>query len=216
MDLGILTRINNDHGVTLDGKMWAISDQSQIVNGQRPSLIYTVPVGGGRADASSPSEGPSYFHGWSPDGRTLTYCGGLNGNFDVYTIDVDGGTPTRLTTAAGKDDGPEFSPDGRYIYFNSDRSGSMQIWRMKPDGTEQEPVTSDEAENWFPHISPNGQVMVFLTYEKGVGDHPENKDVSLRLMNLTTRSVNVLAKLLAARARSTCRPGRRTVSTWRS
>ena len=47
VDLGFLTRINNDHGVTLDGKTWAISDQSQTVNGQRPSLIYTVPVGGG-------------------------------------------------------------------------------------------------------------------------------------------------------------------------
>ena len=29
--LGILTRINNDHGITLDGKTWAISDQSQTV-----------------------------------------------------------------------------------------------------------------------------------------------------------------------------------------
>ena len=37
--------------------------------------------------------------------------------------------------------------------------------------------------------------MVFLTYDKGVGDHPENKDVSLRVMNLTTRTVTVLAKL---------------------
>ena len=47
VDLGFLTRINNDHGVTLDGSLWAISDQSQTINGQRPSLIYTVPVAGG-------------------------------------------------------------------------------------------------------------------------------------------------------------------------
>jgi TolB protein len=206
VDLGILTRNNNDHGVTTDGKMWAISDQSQVVNGQRPSLIYKVPVGGGGPTLLT-AEGPSYFHGWSPDGRTLTYCGGLNGNFDVYTIGVEGGKPTRLTTAAGKDDGPEFSPDGRYIYFNSDRSGSMQIWRMRPDGSEQEAVTTDEAENWFPHIAPNGQVMVFLTYDKGAGDHPENKDVSLRLMNLTTRNVTVLAKLFGGQ-------GTINVSSW--
>jgi hypothetical protein len=37
--------------------------------------------------------------------------------------------------------------------------------------------------------------MVFLTYDKGVADHPENKDVALRLMDLTTRNVKVLAKL---------------------
>jgi TolB protein len=206
VDLGILTRINNDHGVTRDGTMWAISDQSQILNGQRPSLIYKVPVGGGAATLLT-ADGPSYFHGWSPDGRTLTYCGGQNGNFDVYTIGADGGKPARLTIAPGKDDGPEFSPDGRYIYFNSDRSGSMQIWRMKPDGSEQEPVTTDEAENWFPHIAPNGQSMVFLTYDKGVGDHPENKDVRLRLMNLTTRTVTVLAKLFGGQ-------GTINVSSW--
>jgi hypothetical protein len=46
VDLGILTRINNDHGVTNDGTLWAISDQSQTVNGSRASLIYTVPVAG--------------------------------------------------------------------------------------------------------------------------------------------------------------------------
>lgn len=194
VDLGILTRINNDHGVTSDGKMWAISDQSQVVNGQRPSLIYKVPVGGGTPTLLT-AEGPSYFHGWSPDGKTLVYCASRNGNFDVYAIGVDGGAETRLTTADGKDDGPEFSPDGQFIYFNSDRTGAMQIWRMKADGSQQEQVTTDEEENWFPHIAPNGQSMVFLTYQKGVGDHPENKDVSLRVMNLATRTVTVLAKL---------------------
>ena len=37
--------------------------------------------------------------------------------------------------------------------------------------------------------------MVFLTYEKGVGDHPENKDVMLQVMDLTTKKVDVLARL---------------------
>ena len=32
-------------------------------------------------------------------------------------------------------------------------------------------------------------------YEKGVGDHPENKDVMLRPMNLQTEAVEILTKL---------------------
>jgi TolB protein len=196
VDLGPLTRINNDHGLTLDGTLWAISDQSQIVGmgTQRPSLIYTVSVGGGPAKKLT-ELGPSYFHGWSPDGKRLAYCAQRNGNFDVYTISVNGGEETRLTTAEGKDDGPEYSPDGQYIYFNSERTGAMQIWRMKVDGSGQEQLTSDDAENWFPHISPNGQLMAYLTYEKGVGDHPENKDVMLKVMDLATKKVDVLTKL---------------------
>jgi TolB protein len=194
VDLGPLDRINNDHGVTKDGTMWAISDQSKVVGGQRPSLIYTVPATGGQPTQVT-ALGPSYFHGWSPDGRTLTYCGERDGNFDIYTVSAGGGDETRLTTAAGKDDGPEFSADGQHIYFNSDRSGSMQIWRMRADGSEQEQITSDELENWFPHPSPNGQFLAFLSYEKGSGDHPANKDVRLRRMNLATRGVDVLANL---------------------
>ena len=60
----------------------------------------------------------------------------------------------------------------------------MQIWRMKADGSEQEQVTDDEFNNWFPHPSPDGRTLVFLSYEKDVTGHPENKDVTLRRMTL--------------------------------
>jgi len=206
VDLGMLTRINNDHGISRDGKLWAISDQSQTIDGRRPSLVYVVPAGGGGPRRVT-EQGPSYFHGWSPDATTLVYCAERNGNFDVYSVPVAGGEEKRLTTAEGKDDGPEYSPDGQYVYFNSERSGTMQVWRMKADGSQQEQVTNDTAENWFPHVSPNGQLMVFLTYEKGAGDHPENKDVMLRVMDLNTRTVDVLAKLFGGQ-------GTINVSSW--
>jgi len=196
VNLGILTNINNDHAISPDGKLLAVSDQSQ---GNRQSAIWVVPIEGAGAGAAAPKRltdnTPSYFHGWSPDGKTLAFCGQRNNNFDIYTVSVDGGAETRLTDSAGKDDGPEYTADGQWIYFNSDRTGSMQIWRMKPDGTGQEQMTKDDLNNWFPHVSPNGQQMVFLTYEKGVTDHPENKDVQLRLMNLRTGTITVLAKL---------------------
>ena len=121
--------------------------------------------------------------------------GQRNGDFDIYTIPITGGDETRLTTAKGLDDGPEYSPDGNYIYFNSERTGSMQIWRMRPDGSGQEQITSDELNNWFPHISPDGKWMVFLTYEKDVTGHPENKNVRLRLMSLEDKKISVLASL---------------------
>ena len=126
---------------------------------------------------------PSYWHGWSPDGKTLAFWAQRNGEFDIYTIPVAGGDETRLTTAKGLDDGPEYSPDGKYIYFNSERTGHMQIWRMHADGSEQEQITSDEYNNWFPHISPGRQVDGFLTYGSEVTGHPPNKDVQLRIMN---------------------------------
>jgi Tol biopolymer transport system component len=139
--------------------------------------------------------GPSYWHGWSPDGKTLAFVGQRNGDFDIYTVPVTGGDETRLTTAKGLDDGSEYSPDGQYIYFNSERTGHMQIWRMHPDGSQQEQIFSDDYNNWFPHLSPDGKWMVFLTYDKDVTGHPENKDVTLRLMSLEDKKIMTLANL---------------------
>ncbi len=191
IDTGFANRCNNDHGISPDSQSLAISDQSQE---DHRSLVYLVPIAGGTPRRVT-QKAPSYWHGWSPDGKTLAFVGERNGDFDIYTIPVSGGEETRLTTAKGLDDGPEYSPDGNFIYFNSERTGHMQIWRMKPDGSGQEQVTSDEFNNWFPHISPDGQWMVFLTYEKDVQGHPENKDVMLRLMSLRDQKVTVLAKL---------------------
>ncbi|HXN23771.1 MAG TPA: hypothetical protein VOA41_13620 [Candidatus Dormibacteraeota bacterium] len=191
IDTGFAIRCNNDHGISPDGQWLAISDQSQE---EHRSLIYILPISGG-APKRLTQKAPSYWHGWSPDGKTLAFVGERNGNFDVYTVLVSGGEETRLTTAEGLDDGPEYSPDGKSIYFNSERTGTMQLWRMRSDGGDQEQVTADEFNNWFPHVSPDGQWIVFLSYETNVKGHPENKDVQLRILSLRDKKISVLAKL---------------------
>ncbi|MGH9543592.1 MAG: TolB family protein [Terriglobales bacterium] len=191
IDTGFATRCNNDHGISPDGTQLAISDQSQE---EHHSLVYIVPIGGG-APRRVTKNSPSYWHGWSPDGKTLAFVGQRNGEFDIYTVPAAGGEETRLSAAKGLDDGPEYSPDGNFIYFNSERTGIMQIWRMRSDGGQQEQVTSDDFNNWFPHISPDGKWMVFLSYDRSVTGHPENKDVTLRLMSLSDKKIKLLAKL---------------------
>jgi TolB protein len=184
---GRLMELNNDHGFSPDGSQLVVSDQTD-----GPSRIFLLPSAGGEPKRIT-ANGPSYWHGWSPDGRTLAYCAERNDNYDVYTISVDGGEEKRLTTAEGLDDGPDYSPDGKYIYFNSVRGGLMHVWRMKPDGSDQEQVTKDEFNNWFPHPSPDGKWIVFLTYDKDVEGHPENKNVRLRLMPAGGGEIRTLA-----------------------
>jgi Tol biopolymer transport system component len=191
IDSGFAIRCNNDHGISPDGTQLVVSDQSQEPH---QSIIYTLPIGGGTPRKIT-EKFPSYWHGWSPDGKTLAFCGQRDGKFGIFTIPADGGEEKRLTTADGLDDGPDYSPDGKFIYFNSDRTGLMQIWRMSPDGSGLEQVTKDDANNWFAHISPNGKWMVYLTYDKTVKGHPTNKDVMLRLMSLADGKITVLVKL---------------------
>lgn len=188
IDTGFADNCNNDHGISPDGKQLVISHSEK----GKGSAIYTLPVTGGTPKLITAAT-PSYWHGWSPDGQTLTYCAERNGNFDVYTIPVNGGEEKRLTTSEGLDDGPEYSPDGRYIYFNSFRNGGMHIWRMKPDGTAQEQLTNDAYSNWFAHPSPDGKRLVYISYLKDQGQsHPFGKDVKLRLLSLVDGKIEDL------------------------
>ena len=191
IDTGFATRCNNDHGLSPDGTLLAISDQSQ---GKSQSLIYTLPIGGGTPKLVTPT-GPSYWHGWSPDGKTLAFCGERHGEFDIYTIPADGGKETRLTTAKGLDDGPEYSPDGKSIYFNSVRTGRMQIWRMKPDGSRAGAGHLRRVQQLVPpplsRRPPDGVPLL----REGRQGPPGDKDVTLRMMALDTKKIDVLGRL---------------------
>lgn len=189
---GFAKKINNDHGISPDGKQLVISDQTETGK----SLIYSLPIEGGELRKIT-LIGPSYWHGWSPDGKTLAYCAERNDNYDIYTIPFEGGLETRLTSAEGLDDGPDYAHDGKYIYFNSERTGTMQIWRMLTDGSAQEQITTDLFNDWFAHPSPDGKWIVYVTFNTDVspGKHPANKDVQLRLMQLETKEITILAKI---------------------
>jgi TolB protein len=172
---------NNDHVISFDGKMLGLSSSSG--EQEYGSLVYTVPMGGGVPKRIT-ATGPSYLHGWSPDGKWLTYTALRNGDYNIYKIPSEGGEEIQLTKAPGLDDGSEYSPDGQWIYFNSVRTGSMELWRMRPDGSYQEQLTDDEYQNWFPHVSPDGKWLVFLSYmpEMKADDHPFYQHVYLRMM----------------------------------
>ena len=192
LNTGAVKRNNNDHVISFDGKMLGLSSSSTDDNA---SKVYTVPLTGGEPKRIT-ATGPSYLHGWSPDGKFLSFVGQRNNDFDIYKIASDGsGKEIQLTTAKGLDDGCEYSRDGKYIYFNSTRSGSMQLWRMHPDGSNQEQLTNDEFNNWFPHISPDSKWIAFISFGKDVSptDHPFYKHVYIRLMPADGGNIKVLA-----------------------
>jgi len=191
---GIAVDCNNDHILSLDGKRLWVSHHT-LEDGQ--SRIYGFPLIGGEPTLVTPIA-PSYLHGCSPDGKTLSYCGERNGQYDIYTIPTIGGNETQLTNLTGLDDGPEYSPCGKYIWFNSSRSGLMQVWRMERDGSNVTQITFDESNSWFPHISPDGKRVAFIAYKKGdvePCDHPANKNVEIRLMLAAGSEATTVVKL---------------------
>lgn len=194
LNTGFAMQCNNDHGISPDNKWLVIShnDRQDPSPKSYKSALYILPVTGGQPHRITPQV-PSFWHGWSPDGKTLAYCAERNGNFDVYTIGVEGGAEKRLTSTEGLDDGPDYSPDGKYIYFNSYRTGHMQLWRMLADGSQPEQLTFDENSNWFAHPSPDNNWLVYIAYTSDEKQaHLFGKAVKLRLMDPRTKTIKDL------------------------
>ncbi|KAJ3041678.1 hypothetical protein HK097_002204 [Rhizophlyctis rosea] len=203
IDTSFAVKNNNDHLISPDGTQLGISHHCAEEDGK--SIIYTLPIEGGTPTRITPI-GPSYLHGWSPDGAHLIYTAERDGNFDIYRTRV---TPTYSPTTFSEDrftstapesleDGSEYSPCGSYIYFNSSRTGLMQIFQISAkDGSEPVQLTNDEYNNWFPHPSPDGERIVFLSYGQDVKarDHPYYRHVQLRIMNKDGSGVRTLAYL---------------------
>ena len=195
---GFATRLNNDHGITADGRFLILSHHAaEHVEDPRQdwlaSSVYVMPIDGSAPPRKVTTKAPSFWHGVSPDGQALAYVGRRDGEWDIYAIPTAGGDERRLTTCRGLDDGPDYSADGAFIYYNSFCSGSMQIWRMRSDGSAHEQLTRDAFSNWFPHPSPDGRWVVYLAYLEDQREaHPFGKQVKLRIMDRRDRSLRDL------------------------
>ncbi len=189
VDTGRHRSLNNDHGISPDGKVLVISDKTDTAD----SCIYLLAVAGG-VPVRLTEQVPSWWHGWSPDGARVAYTARRDGVFDIYTMPVAGGPEVRVTRGGGHHDGPDYTPDGAWIWFNSDVGGAMAIWRIRPDGSGREAMVADDRVNWFPHPSPCGRHVLYLAYEPGTAFHPRDRKVQLRLIPASGGEARVLVE----------------------
>lgn len=190
-------RCNNDHGISFNGKLLAISNSKESPTGNG-SAVYVLPLKGGTPKLIT-EETPSYWHGWHPNNKELVYVARRNGKteYNIYRNSISGSKEVALTNIdAGQHvDGCEYSPDGKYIYYNGNHTGTMQIWRIKADGSGREQLTFDEYNDWFPHISPDGKWIVIISFPPDIdpNSHPSYKRVMLRLLPVSGGTPKVIA-----------------------
>ena len=198
LNTGSADKNNNDHGISFDGKLLAISHHREGFPGGG-STVYTLPIEGGEPKLVT-ADTPSYWHGWAPNNKEVVYVAQRNGGniYNIYKASIMDGKETRITNfTSGHVDGPEYSPDGKYIYYNGTESGNMQLWRMNPDGSNREQLTFDKSNDWFPHISPDGKWILYLSFPSDipVNSHPSYKQVLLRMMPVNGGESKVVAYL---------------------
>lgn len=198
LNTGFANKNNNDHGISFDGNLLAISHHREASSGGG-STIYVLPIEGGDPKLIA-EQTPSYWHGWNPNNKEIVYVAkrGKDSSYNIFKASIVDKIEIPITTFDNDHvDGPEFTPDGKFIYYNGSQSGTMQIWRMLPDGSKKEQITFDHYNNWFPHISPDGKWMVYISFTSDipVNDHPSYKRVSLNLMPIAGGSPKVIAYL---------------------
>ncbi|HEY7887905.1 MAG TPA: hypothetical protein VIC29_06720 [Steroidobacteraceae bacterium] len=155
---------SGNFGLSPDGKLLAVSCSK--VRGGRHQVYLLPGEGGGAPRQLTHGAQASYFHAWSPDGKTVAFTRGSASYADIFTVPAAGGPETRLTHDT-VNDGPVYSPDDQFIYFDSSRSGTTQIWRMQTDGSDAEQITDDAWLNSSPHVSPDGSTLAFLSQPVG-------------------------------------------------
>lgn len=179
VDVSGLLGCSGNFGLSPDGRLLGVS--CSRVSGGLHQVYLLSAQGGGAPRQLTHGEQASYFHAWSPDGKTVAFTRGSASYADIFTVPAAGGPETRLTRDT-LNDGPVYSPDNQYIYFDSSRSGTTQIWRMRPDGSDPEQITDDDSLNSSPHISPDGNTLAFLS--QPLGAHGRLGPAAVRVMRL--------------------------------
>jgi len=199
LNTGSVKGCNNDHGISFNGKLLAISSSKPGSQGGG-SAVFIVPLTGGEPTLIT-TETPSYWHGWAPNNKEVVYVAQRGGKniYNIYRNSIKGGKETALTDIPQGEhvDGCEYSPDRKFIYYNGSHTGNMQLWRMRPDGSGREQLTFDDYNNWFPHISPDGKWIAFISFPADIekNSHPSYKRVMLRLMPANGGRPEVIAYL---------------------
>ena len=206
---------NNDKALSPNGEQLAFSATPP---GGKGSEVFVADATGANTKQMT-TETPSYFHGWSPDSKTLAFVAQRNGSgqYDIYSMPAAGGPEKRLTSNVHQDDGPDYSPDGKWIYINSDRSGKEAIWRFPADGAgpndaRAEMVVNDNLEDWFPHIAPDGKRMVYIGYPAGTPTHnPRDVSIEIKAVQIDHDKVDAMRSTLV---KATGGQGTMNVNSW--
>jgi Tol biopolymer transport system component len=135
--------------------------------------------------------GEEIYPSLAPDGQSIVFASGHNGNWDIYRQGVGDRKPVNLTAGAESyDTQPAYSPDGARIAFRSWRSGAG-IFLMDADGSNVSQLTRD---GFNPAWSPDGNEVALnddnpSSYE-GRNTFPSAS--KLWAVNVTTRARRVI------------------------
>lgn len=153
-----------DLALAPDGRALAYTDYDTLSHSYD---IFRVKVGDDLLLNLTSDRASDRYPVWSPDGNTIAFVSGRNGDSEIYLVSADGGTAVNLTNHPLPDYNPCWSPDGHRLAFVSERDGAVDIWLMDADGASLVNLTRSRARDEQPAWSPDGQHIAFVSLVNG-------------------------------------------------
>ncbi|MES2330982.1 MAG: S41 family peptidase [Bacteroidota bacterium] len=126
--------------------------------------LWLMPKEGGMAVRLSSPPGVESTPKFSPDGKTIAFNAGYDGNRDVFTLPVTGGTPQRITAHSYNDRVVDWTNDGKQILFASGRESGKarfsQFFTVPAGGGVETKLPLAYAE--YGSYSPDGKQMALV------------------------------------------------------
>ena len=154
--------------------------------------IYTLPIGGGRANRIAEGMPFEVQPRFSPDGRQIAFTSDRGGGDNIWIMDLDGSGKRQLTKESFTLlNNPNWSPDGRYIaarkHFTTQRSaGTGEIWMYHVGGgggvaLVERPNPQHQKELGEPMFTPDGSGIYFTrdTTPGGTFQYAQNSNQQL-------------------------------------
>ena len=148
------------------------------------SEIYIQTLVTGKRTKVPSFKGSNSSPAFSPDGTKLALVLSKDGSPDVYVFNFNDRSFLKVTKSYAKDTEPSWSPDGKSIVYTSDRGGKPQLYMVPSTGGQSERLTFDGEYNARGSFSPDGKNLTMM--------HMNNSDSRIAVMDMATRTINVL------------------------
>lgn len=148
------------------------------------SAIYIQTLATGKRTKIAGFRGINGAPAFSPDGTRLALTLSKDGSPDIYVLNLQNRALLKVTKSFGIDTEPDWSPDGKTILYTSDRGGKPQLYLIPSTGGRSSRLTFEGDYNAGGQFSADGKSIVMV--------HANNGDYRVAVMDMATRTINVL------------------------